>query len=290
MPHLLDKIVDAATASEANIPHLLRLCMVLGDQLEGGELASWVHHEQNGYPDRASLPDYRRFTAPSHLMIVNRGSHATLDITEDIIRDALEDDADKFIYVSLHGSVAEIAGLAESDGPCERRWSRAATVLVARKMTEWDPFRAWTSISKSQLNSILDAVQNRVLALALQLRKQHPELGEKPLGELPSVNSEKVSQVVNNTITNTFNVTGDSANIHAPVSSVGAYNGDVEGLRSILNAAGLTEEEVEEVTAIVRQETSAQGTLAKLKKLPGALGQKALEAGIVQAIQSFFPG
>jgi len=43
-------------------------------------------------------------------------------------------------------------------------------------MTPQDPFRAWTSISKSQLVGILDAVQNRILALALQLRKQHPEL------------------------------------------------------------------------------------------------------------------
>lgn len=156
-------------------------------------------------------------------------------------------------------------------------------------MTPHDPFRAWTSISRSQLVGILDAVQNRVLTLALQLRKQHPELGERPLGELSSVSSEKVSQVVNNTITNTFTVTGDSASINAPVSSVGAYSGDFEGLKSTLSAAGLTEEEAEEVTEIVRQETSSQGALAKLKALPGALAQKALEAGIVEAVQNFFP-
>ena len=56
---LLRDIQDAAISSNAPVSDLLRRCKVLAARLGSSEFGEWVEHELNGYPDSASLPDYR---------------------------------------------------------------------------------------------------------------------------------------------------------------------------------------------------------------------------------------
>lgn len=285
---LLRKIQEAATDSTTDLPTLLRMCKVLASRLRNPTLKAWVDAELNGYAPDAELPAYRVFRATSRLSIINelRGT-AVLQIPRSIIRRALGPDGeDRLGSVRLRIGVAEIAVLSETDA-AGIQWSIEAAVAVAKHMTQWDPLGAQTEISRSCLIGVLDTVRTRVLNVALELEEEDSSLGEESIApETPPSVVERVQQIVNQTIY----VQGNYATIAAPLQQArtAVIAGDAATLRAALVERGLSEEEAEETTALVKQEKTPDGALAKLKALGGKLALKAAEAGVVEAIKQFF--
>src|SRR5262245_2671310 len=78
MVTLLREIQAASTDPSVDTSNLLRKCKILAARLGHDELATWVRHELEGYPDQKSVPAYRRLkvTAVGHF---DRGFGSTAE-------------------------------------------------------------------------------------------------------------------------------------------------------------------------------------------------------------------
>lgn len=277
---LLRRIQDAATDPTSDLPSLLRLCMMLASRLRNETLKTWADAELNGYGEK-TLPDYRVIPAFSKLSIRNQfqGS-GQIQIPRIVIEEVLGAEiAEKLSCARVTQSIAEISGFASTDsGSIGIVWPHEMVMLVAPHVSEWEAIGAKIDLPRQKLLGILDIVRTRVLKFALELEEQDPTLGEAtaPTGAV----AERIQQIVNQT----FNISGPYASVNAPISQVATPE---QRLRSTLADEGLTPDEVETVTALAVQEKKPQGVLAKMKKLGGALAQKAAEAGVVEAIKQF---
>ncbi|MBA2598569.1 MAG: hypothetical protein H0V00_18260 [Chloroflexia bacterium] len=70
---LLDDIRDGAIRCSSDIDGVLRQCLLLAAKLGHEPFRQWVESELNGYPDRASLPDYRIVPASIHFEVYSPG-------------------------------------------------------------------------------------------------------------------------------------------------------------------------------------------------------------------------
>lgn len=279
---LLRQIQDAATDPSTDLPSLLRLCMVLASRLRNPTLKAWVDAELNGYSRDAALPEYRVVAAPSRMMVHSMTGSATIPVPQVAILHATAADvAEHILRVRVRPSVAEIVEFSKTGGmACP--WPHQAIVAVAPFITEWDAIAANVEVPPQKLAGILDVIRTRVLNFALELEDADPTLGEEPTPTAGPA-AERVSQIVNQT----FNFHGGHARVTAPVTQIAGLE---QRLRAGLIEEGLSPEEVEQVTALVRQEQKPQGVLAKMKKLGGAIAKKATETGVAEVVKQFFGG
>lgn len=287
---LLRKIQDAALDPSTDLPSLLRMCMVLASRLRNDTFKAWVDAELNGYKSGEPLPDYRVFSVTSEITLHNpfQGT-GTLQVPRSAAIKAFgKEDVDDYFMARILQNVAEIAALIEDpgDGNLSIPWSMEAAARVAPFMSEWTALSARKVIGQQRLVGILDVVRTRVLKMSLELEETDPTLGEGGPADSSKPTEERVEQIVHQTI----NIVGDHTIISAPTTQTKVVAGDLASLRIALQQLGLSPQEVEETALAVKEETTPQGAIAKLRglwdKLTGnKVVGKAAETGAVELVK-----
>ena len=61
---LLAEIERDVLDESKSVAAALRKCLALGGRVRSAALRDWASHELHGYPDKVSLPDYRKIRTP----------------------------------------------------------------------------------------------------------------------------------------------------------------------------------------------------------------------------------
>jgi hypothetical protein len=262
---LLRQIQEAATKQASDLPSLLRMCMLLAYRLGNDELNKWVESELDGYKDDDPLPNYRKLssvlprieTYDLKRKKVEYQAPMSMDIEELSLNEAHR-------IVRMRNAIAEISALAAG---ADRRFD---------------------TFGRHRFAGIMDAVQNRVLRMSLELEKADATLGEGSPSDIPISTKHVINQIIHQTI----NIVGDHAIVSAPSTQTQTHvvAGDIDSLRAALQQLGLSPQEVEETALAVKDEKTPQGAIAKLRglwdKLTGnKVVGKAAETGAVELVK-----
>jgi hypothetical protein len=273
---------------EANLGSILLKLRFLASRLGSLPLADWVKHEAEGYPNDATIPDYRI------VGVTYTGSWSgpwgsgiqDAPIPPHLIKEFA---GEKWVHHEARDSVASIEALVSNDTGNIGINAANLILLLQGKVYKGYACNAVTGIiSKAAMVGVLQNVRSRVLELTIQLESEVPasagvEVASPVLG---GVDKTHVSHIVHQTIFG--NLTQISASGGSQVS-LNIAKGDIASVRSGLIGAGLVEAEAKEIADIIASEepkstdqplgTKAAAWIAKSAgKLAGGAGKLSLSA------------
>jgi len=259
---LLDEIVRESSDGNSKVAGLLRKLKVVAARLKIYRLESWVESELSGYDREAELPAYRGPFASEvmgHFLLPFQSQTVALGIGSSSFDEDVR--APHLFETDFREPVSSLQDMyekADPDHQLSQPWSddvvRMANGLMKlgklHLYTDAWLVNAWRPISPGQLASVLDAVRNRVLDVALEIEKLNPSAGEP--GEALSVGA---LNIINNFIGGSPNVAqGSSVAMKVYVAS-----GDLEALLEAIRAEGVDGSHVEALrTAIVEDQAEGQ--------------------------------
>lgn len=291
---LLRDIQNACTDSSSDIASLLRKCKVLASRLKNEEFKAWVDNELNGYPDRTSVPLYRRFSTESHGNFSN-GYWTRNDaiIPPRLLPEHIRDFASTCQLTQPISSYASVIGSEDRNSLAEH-WPPDFVVAFGGKIYEdMTCFGAWKIIPYGTLVGVVDTVKTRILSFVLEIEDVDPDAGEASPGEIP-VSQDKVTHIFNTTINgNVQNVaTGGTQISQSAVSNVS--KGDFSSLEIFLRDAGVSEDALADLSDVLRADResgttnalgpSVQGWIARATKSIGSAGSKVATSAIGSVI------
>ena len=234
MKELINKIIQDL-GDEKPISGILLKSQIVASELGNQEFSDWISHEQNGYQNVKSLPDYRKlgaivkvdFTVPFH----GRWSNFTLP------NDAFEDDkANEVLFqAQLLQSLTEIETLCKGKEKGNLTCSLPAIAYVeANKVVNGNVERVWQECSAASALHIVDVFKSKLLAFFLKLNKEID--GGIDFSQISG--QEKINQIMNNTFVN------------ATIANMGAgsiQTGDVTGNSTNMTVSSATREKMDKV-------------------------------------------
>ena len=287
---LLREIYEDAMGTDVPLVAVLRKCKVLAFRLGYAPLASWVDLDLGGYPDDASLPEYRVFPVGAIGNFVGPGgaSASEVPIGPEAIPDEIKDARDELFTAYVSQGIASIEDLVGSDDTSFRRpWPQAVLPhLHGRVLIEYfQCVQAWRSLPRGGMVGVLDAVRNKVLSFALEIEAIDPAAGDTEPGADPVVASEAIRSVAVNVFGDgNILAVGERARVQHVVL---VAKGDWESLRLALVDVGLSTEDLMSLRGALATDgagsemlgPATQGWLATLKeKATAGLGAVAPEA------------
>jgi hypothetical protein len=283
----LSDIIDGATREQESVASLLRMVKVVATRLGIGELESWVNMELGGYPSEELLPSYR---GPFSAEVMGTfsgpfGSMFELAIPPRALPVAVRDShAFKVSFLQPIIELEELVDRPPADTKLGSPWPADWVALINRGISDGNiqlvPMHRLSSahrvVTSGQVRGVIDNVRTRVLNLALDLEKLEPNAGEP---DTKAPDQAAVTNVVNNIIYGSANLAIGSTNFDQTTS---ALRGNLRGLLDAVKDAGLSQGEVDELGASIRDDEAEAG--AGLLGEPGPrvrdfLGRQALRAG-----------
>lgn len=304
---LLTEIIDAASGDTVPVAGLLRRLKVLASRSGTGQLAEWVNHELDGYPEGAPLPPYRGpFDTPvlGHFVGPFQSEIRNVPIPPTTFPKELQEG--QLFKLSLPHAIAEIEQMAsETEGkmlwPADAvryyNWALDKGEVKPTVQPGMQLAQAVRPVSRQIFVGALEGVRNRVLDLALELERTAPQAGDADAS--PDVR-EEVQRIVN-----TYNFYGSSSNISIEGSNVTQTvnmprQGDEEGLIRFLAAAGVAPVDLirlQEALAADREEVGGVNPPRAGSRVIAWMGQTATAIGtgaggniVFEAIKAFFGG
>jgi len=247
---LLDDIIILATDGKQPLPDLLRKCLLLGFELKNDRLKQWANQELNGYEQPVTnLPEYRHADgiAKGHFM----GPRGAQLKNYPIPPAALEENHRMWAQeVFLFQGVSAFEDIfKESDSTTVTfPWPGDLVLYYQDKFLDYYALvSARLEVSKSAIVGMLDAIRNRTLNMALQIKD---ELGTSYIDLHRIESSESQSKIRSIIIHNT----GGNTNVAFGVSSVNASGqtaiavGDRHSLDAAMTQAGLDKSDLDALT------------------------------------------
>jgi hypothetical protein len=226
---------------EQSLSGLLRKCLVLAHELKDERLKAWTNQELNGYPSTEGIPQYRTIHTGAYGYFA--GSFGAALTNYPIPAAALEKEP-----VSAY----ETAVTSDKSDRLRFDWPGN---MVAYYQTHFFQERyslisAWQDVPIHAVVALVDAVRNRTLNMALELKQ---ELGS----DIPSLDQKTPAEIqrVHETIVN--NIYGGTMYFAAGESSLTAMTtntqtvisvGDSEQLSAALTKAGLSQDDLQQLT------------------------------------------
>ena len=261
MSSLLDEIIEAATDGKYPLPDILRKCLRLGHELKNERLKAWATQELNGYQDGQDLPDYRtvhgrakgNFVGPGY---IQRNNHIIPPV-------ALEERHRHWAtMLPLAQSVSAYSDLIKNatTGSFVFPWPGNMIVYYQQRLMQggFICHSAWQEIPVNVLVEVLDAVRNRTLKMALEIRD---ELGTSysDLRKIEPSDAEKIQNIIiQNTGGNTYLAFGQ-ASISSTQSETVINVGDRQALDRILSNAGLDKPDLDSLTQAMEADGNKPG-------------------------------
>lgn len=167
---LLDDIITALSDERESLSGILLKTKVFLHQIGKKDLAGWANHELNGYPDDASLPDYRRL--PSHVK-ANVVSIAWRYSSHPLPTAHLPDDIkERFLSGTITKPISVIEDWCAKDtGSIQRPIPMELNGLLGEKLEDGVHVeQAWSETPLSDVKNILAQVRSRLLDFLLELK------------------------------------------------------------------------------------------------------------------------
>ena len=254
---LLNEIIAEATAKTADVPRMLRLCMVLASRLKFDPMLVWVREELEGYPAEVELPEYRVLRVRNKGRFIGR-VQGVLDLPLFLIPESLRP---HFEQAEIRDGVAEyehlLAGLASADGTggLEIPWPAGMAVKYASSyVVDGQCIEAWREISPAEVAGMLDKIKTKVLAFALQIEAEAPNAGEIE-SPAASIEERRVSQIFNTTINGSVqNYAAGATSINQVAVGGSVQAGDLDSLLTALRSAGVADADLEELQEALEED------------------------------------
>jgi hypothetical protein len=299
---LVHDIQAAAISQDTDIPTLLRMCKLLAARISHQQFGEWVDLELNGYPSFDSLPDYRIVQVESYGSFI--GSFARADRMQIPITVLPKDLQERYRYAYMGSGISAYTGLIVDDksGSFQEAWPLNLAVHHASKvMRDMQCVSAWKEIPIGAVVRLLDSVKTRVLGYAIDLERESPSAGDTPIGGLPPLSAEKMTQIFNTNITgNVGNISnsgkgvsqttnnlvqyGDWISLEKQLTALGFKHSDIVGMHSELQlalASGSDEEKSKAAESWI-------GRLAtRAVKGVSGVGIEVAAAGVAKAIAAY---
>lgn len=271
---LLEQIILHAVDEMADVPRLLRLCLVLANQLRHEPFKQWVTAELEGYRT-GEVPSYRIFGARLRGVFRNSQWETTLDIPMS----SIPQEGQHFSEVHYRPSVSEtvrLIGAAKDNGivqiPLDTELAAAMSSLVPNGYC----VSLRQEFSSVYLSGLIDNLKTKVLRFALEIEQQYPDLGNST--KLPPIiNGEKVANIFNTTINGSVSNFATGSQNFSQNSGVEAK--EISTILASLRAAGVPNKDVEELQQSLDKEppTTKDGLVTQCRDWLVNLAMRAIE-------------
>ena len=257
---ILDDLISGASG-DVPVSSLLKKVKVVAARARVPALAEWVGLELNGYGPGVELPAYRGpfvFDVVGHLAGPGGGQLrnapiGSLEFPEDYRNSDL---------FRVHFTQPIVVLEDATRGNEERivRWPANTIGLIngliqEGRMSLYQDFflqDAWFTIPRAPFVSIVEAVRNRILDLALKMQDTDPKLGQIGVQKL----SPEISQsFITNIYSSSPNVAIASANT---TQNVLIEPGDRHSLASVLRSLGVSESEIDALFEALADDTTEE--------------------------------
>jgi hypothetical protein len=255
---LIHDIQSALLEDNSSLASILLKLKYLASKLGSAELADWVHHESDGYPIEADIPEYRLFDPQffGHFSGAYGKEIKNAPIPPLLIEKFA---GEHWTTHKCHQSIASIESLI---GDNSKVGSFAIPTQNLSLMLDGKVYPGYTcqqvvaKISGAELSNVKSAVRSRILDLTLRLESEFPSATEiaiqsdnKPLA---AKEADMVSKITNHIVygnINTVNSSGDHNN-----NSINITQGDVNAVVDELSSQGISRSDAKDFAKLLQGE------------------------------------
>jgi len=263
---LLEQIIESAIDTATPLSVLLRKCLLLAHELRNERLKAWANQELNGYPGDGELPDYRIIGAGAK---GNFSGYGGSSLTNYPIPPATLDKkhqsfAEKVEFRQAISAYEEAA--KRSDATVVFEWPANLALYYGRKIyRDYSLIAAWQTIPNSAIAEVLDAIRNRTLNMALELKS---EIGvEKNLGTISGDKADRINESITQNIFNGpayFAASGSQVTVSQTNHSHAVITiATREDLDKALHGVGLKSDEITELSSALNDDGATVGKSVK---------------------------
>ena len=260
---LLDEIIDIATGDTQSVSVLLRKCLILGHRLKNQRLIDWVTQELNGYDSNSDLPSYRVLSvgAKGYFSGPFGSSISNMPIPSYLMDEQHRHFA---TTVNLYDSLSTYEELMRANHNTFRvEWPGDLILLYQHRIKTQNGChlaQASQEVGKSAFAQLFDAVRNRTLKLALEIRAS---IGSKD-ETLDSVSPQTAAMIEHSVTNKIYGGVNVIASGHSNVKSTVTQNstaitaGDKEQLDAALRQTGISDSSLSELSKAIAQDGSTK--------------------------------
>ncbi len=277
---LIQQLQDDIVNPDISLAAILRRAKILAYRLQHDEFKSWVDNELNGYPDKDSIPSYRRFTAHNLGHFADAFHHLTnASIPTINLPDQIKDFMRELDLGMGVGTLEDLMNNPDmrKDGAVKAQWPPDVLAFAAQYQiyANMNLLSAWKAISSNHVTEILEAVRNKLLDFILELQDRFPELTESDerIGDVPQ---EQTDTMFNIHISGNQNVVAAGTNITQNVQQEVRSN-DLVSLLNYLKNIGVSEEDAQELKEAVEEDGPREKSAGFGPRVIAWLGQKTAE-------------
>ncbi|EMH0544358.1 hypothetical protein ABUL17_07590 [Enterobacter hormaechei] len=273
---LVYQLQAEAIDDSSSISGLLMKAKLVASKLGLEDLTEWIEFELGGYPSRAEVPPYRRFSNQPQAFNPYVGW----------IPISFGDTPDNLLYefttIYVQESIANVEKHVADSGRLEIRMPEMLREMLYAGSTAPANFKVSWRFSAVSLSSILSTVRGRILNWSLDLEKQGI-LGE---GVTFSLRERELAGMVfkndfNGAVINNNGVLGSSTGDVAQENTMSI--GSFDELRNELKKIGVTDGEVDELHEAIdssEQPLTSTGFSPKISEWVGKVSVKAMQGGL----------
>lgn len=264
---VLQEVIDDLINSEKSLTSPLMKLNYFGRLIKNQELINYTNNELNGYKGKEKeIPEYRKTIATLHIDMqayLNRHSgQLPISMIEEPFREALK-------YVSVREGISAIEKLGResenkgSNGQISTQLPMEMLHILqepARKLyktdTRIDVIGAEVTGNSNIIVEIPNAIRTKLLEFVMSIAESFGyDIEIESFKKQEEINNQTIINQMNTTINNSgdgnlFN-TGDENKID---STINIYKGDTERLKDELRNQGIEEEDIVDITKIVKEE------------------------------------
>jgi len=277
---LIHDIQAAAISQTTDIPTLLRMCKLLAARISHEQFAQWVDKELNGYPNVDSLPDYRVVQVESYGQFIGAFSRADrMQIPVSVLPKEIQK---RYCHAYMGSSISAYSALIEGDktGSLQEQWPLNLAIHYASKiMHDMQCVSAWKEIPIGAVVRLLDSVKTRILGFAIDLEREAPNAGDTPIGGLPPLSSEKMTQIFNTNIHGNVGNVSNSGENFMQTATVQVQAGNWDSLEEKLADFGIKPEDITDMRTELDLAATSNSDEEKSKVAGNWIGRLAARAG-----------
>ena len=248
---LLDEIVELLSSSAGSLTDALLKTKVLMHRIGQKELAAWVNAELQGYPGKATVPEYR--IVPAMLVATLNSGQRTIDNYMMPVGHLDEHLKKEFTQQGLRESIRVLEQYAAQGAALRNPLPADLYQILGKTLQNAWVERAWIQMEATQVMNPLIEVRSRLLDFVLSLQ-----------GELDNVEDDGVKEAsASIDVPAMFHhlVMGDNATLVVGNSNIttitnSVVKGDFSSLAAELRKNGVEQSDIADLQVAVTQDTT----------------------------------
>lgn len=278
---LLTDIQGAAVDPNHSVGDLLRKCQILAFRLKHEPFKAWVGHELNGYPNDATLPQYRasmRGELKAHLSGPFGSSGQNVPVPISLFPTAVRDDMTRSDFYQGVGMLESLVAQAEQVGQTAMQTSFPVEIYARLEIWQgYQTMRMWLEVPINAVAGVLDQVRSRALEFVLEIEAENPAAGEPKRGDgnlaEPPVSLARADAIFYNVIFGGQVAIGPNASVEVDV-----VPGELDSLMRYLEQHGVEKSDRDELAEAIEADAAEDAsTTGPGKRVAAWLGRSTLK-------------